>query len=71
VPEPENIVNAYRIAISGGEPERVEIGSDVPFVGKGFGPFRFHRDGRRVAFVAGAVSAELWMMENFLPQEGG
>ncbi len=29
---------------------------------------RLHPDGQRIAFVGGAYSAEVWAMENFLPE---
>jgi Tol biopolymer transport system component len=57
----------YRIDVVGGEPERVDMGTDELIGGQGFGSLRFHPDGRRIVFVAGEVSGELWLMENFLP----
>ena len=29
---------------------------------------RFHPDGKQIAFTAGSYSAEVWVMENFLPK---
>lgn len=67
----ENIHTVYRIGLAGGEPERVEMGTEELIGGQIQGNPRFHRDGRRVVFVAGEVQKELWMMEEFLPVSGG
>jgi hypothetical protein len=29
---------------------------------------RVHPDGRRIAFTAGGVKLEIWVLENFLPK---
>jgi Tol biopolymer transport system component len=59
--------DVYRIDIAGGEPERMDMGTDEVIGGQGVGNPRFHPDGRRIVFVAGEISNELWLMENFLP----
>ena len=51
----------WRIPASGG-PAR-----DTGLAGVKLGGLRFHPDGRQIAFVAGAPSLEVWVMENFLP----
>jgi len=49
------------IPAEGGEPHRLNLSM------KGLRGLRFHPDGRQVAFEAGDRSAEVWVMENFLP----
>ena len=49
------------IPAEGGEPHRLNLSM------KGLRGLRFHPDGQQVAFEAGDSSAEVWMMENFLP----
>jgi Tol biopolymer transport system component len=72
-PEVHNIHNVYRVGLAGGEPQRVEMGTEELIGGLPAlaGNPRFHPDGRRVVFVAGEVQFELWMMEDFLPEYGG
>ncbi len=51
----------WRIPASGG-PAR-----DTGLAGVKLGQLRIHPDGRQIAFVAGAPSLEVWLVENFLP----
>lgn len=55
----------WRVSPNGDQPEKL-LGLDT----KGAWHFKFHPDGRRIAFVAGGLSgqggSETWMMENFL-----
>jgi Tol biopolymer transport system component len=53
----------WRVSPEGGQPEKL-LGLDL----KVGGGFRFHPDGRRIAFVAGQGGSEIWVMENFLPE---
>jgi Tol biopolymer transport system component len=52
----------WRIAIEGGEPQRIGQISARQLTG-----FRLHPDGRRVALSDIKVDLEVWVMENFLP----
>jgi Tol biopolymer transport system component len=54
-------VEVLRVAVEGGEPE--PIGLEMEMLSQ----LRIHPDGRRLAFVAGEPSGELWVMEDFLP----
>jgi len=54
----------WRIAKQGGQPRKLELGMNV------LNDIRFHPDGRRVAFDSGEPRAEIWVMENFLPEAG-
>ena len=54
----------WRIRLEGGEPRKLELGMNV------LNDIRFHPDGRRVAFDSGEPRAEIWVMENFLPEAG-
>jgi len=51
----------WRVAVDGGEPEAVGLEMDV------MQDLRLHPDGLRLAFAAGVISVEVWVMENFLP----
>ena len=35
---------------------------------EGMGSLGFHPYGQRIAFTAGKASAEVWVLENFLPE---
>ena len=48
---------------SGGQARKLDLGLDK------LRQLRIHPDGHRIAFQAGEFSAELWVMENFLPVE--
>ena len=57
----EQINELWRVSVEGGEPERSGLAMEqLSFL-------RFHPDGRRIAFRSGRFSAEVWVMENFLP----
>lgn len=51
----------WQVPASGGEPVRVALAMDW------MRDLRLHPDGHRLAFTAGLESAEVWVMENFLP----
>ena len=53
----------WRIPAEGGEPQKLGLAMDR------LGDLRVHPDGRLIAFTAGKASAEIWVMENFLPEE--
>jgi beta-lactamase regulating signal transducer with metallopeptidase domain/Tol biopolymer transport system component len=64
-PEEKGKSQLWRIPVQGGEPEKLNIDME------GFGPLTVHPDGTRLAFTSYGPSpkeAELWMMENFLPE---
>ena len=58
----EQTIEAWRISAEGGEPEKLEL------VTEQLRSLRFHPDGRRIVFTAGHYKAEVWVMENFLPE---
>jgi Tol biopolymer transport system component len=59
----EQTTELWRISAEGGEPQKLGLAM------KGLRNLRFHPDGRRIAFSAGTpFSAEVWVMENFLPK---
>ena len=51
----------WRVDAAGGEPEVVGLELEA------IHHLRLHPDGRRLAFTAGRVSQELWVMTDFLP----
>jgi Tol biopolymer transport system component len=52
----------WRVPVEGGKPQRADLAMD------GLRDVRIHPDGRRITFSAGRPeSAEVWVMENFLP----
>lgn len=53
----------WSVPIDGGEPTRFELAME------GMVDLRLHPNGKRVVFSAGTSSAEIWVMENFLPKE--
>ena len=53
----------WRVPAAGGEPEKLELTVEGRYPG-----LRFHPDGRQVAFTAGELEVEVWVMENFLPE---
>jgi Tol biopolymer transport system component len=57
-------VDIYRIPAAGGE--HLAIGVKVPTGNRS--QFSIHRDGRRIAYVAGQNKLEVWALEKFLPQ---
>ncbi len=56
----------WRIGAEGGEPQKLDLTMPLEHI-------RFHPDGRRIAFTgkAGTDKIEVWVMENFLPQDVG
>ena len=60
--ERQSVSGLWRISAEGGEPQRLELAVDnlraTPTV---------HPDGQRIAFTAGQHKAEVWVMENVLP----
>ena len=59
----EQTCELWRIPAEGGEPQKLGLAMD------GLSELRVHPDGRRIVFTAGKQSAEVWVMENFLPEE--
>ncbi len=55
-------VELWRVPVEGGEPQRLGIAMD------NVRDVRVHPDGRRISFTAGKIGAEVWVMENFLPE---
>ena len=58
----EQTVELWRISAEGGEPEKLELAME------NLRGLRFHPDGQRIVFTAGQRKAEVWVMENFLPE---
>jgi len=55
-----------RVSAGGGEPQKLEL--EMAFLNH----VRFHPDGRRITFASRAEGKiEVWVMENFLPQDLG
>jgi len=54
----------WRIPVSGGSPERVGLAKEGRFH-----DLRISPDGRRLAFTAEEPSKEVWVLENFLPEQ--
>lgn len=55
----------WRVSAEGGKPEKLSVGVKD---GAGVRGFRFHPDGRHIAFTSGtSAKTELWTLENFLP----
>ena len=52
----------WRVPVAGGKPEKIGL----PVWGRG--GLRTHPDGKRLAFTFLGGKAELWVMENFLPE---
>lgn len=67
--DPEDSSNPIRHVV------RVNIGTgevqDMGLSGEGITYLRLSPDGRRLAYVAGIESSEVWVMEDFLPEGGG
>jgi len=59
----EQKIELWRIPAEGGKSQRIDLAMVH------LGSVRFHPDGRRIAFSAGPLSHEVWVMENFLPEE--
>jgi len=56
-------VELWRISVEGGEPQKLGLSMDW------MRHVRIHPDGKHVTFSAGTYTAEVWVMENFLPKE--
>ncbi len=52
----------WRVSAEGGKPEKLDIKMIK------MGGIRVHPDGERIAFSSGESGAEVWEMQNFLPQ---
>lgn len=52
----------WRVPVAGGTAEKLDL-SEI------WGRTRFHPDGRRLAFETRQTGAEVWVMENFLPDQ--
>jgi Tol biopolymer transport system component len=55
----------WRISAQGGKPRKVWAWKE-PFTG-----LCVHPDGQRIAFHTSKTTNEMWVMENFLPQDVG
>ena len=55
-------VEFWRVPTAGGEPQKLGLVMDRLW------GLRLHPDGRRLAFTAGETKAEVWVLENFLPE---
>ncbi|MCK4264380.1 MAG: PD40 domain-containing protein, partial [Candidatus Aminicenantes bacterium] len=55
----------WRVNLERGEPQRIDLSM------RRLRQLRFHPDGKRIAFSAGYIEVELWVMENLLLLEKG
>ncbi len=55
--------DVWYVDLAGGQPLPIGLTAQSPL------PLDVHPDGRRIAYTSGTRSAELWVMENFLPTE--
>ncbi len=55
-------VELWRISVDGGKPQKLGLSMAR------MRHIRVHPDGKRIAFFAGQYKAEVWVMENFLPE---
>jgi Tol biopolymer transport system component len=53
----------WQMPLQGGEPRKLEL------VAENMHDLSVHPDGRHIAFTAGKPKSEIWVMENFLPNE--
>ncbi len=53
----------WRLPIKGGPAEEMDLST------KGLDHVSFHPDGRQIAFTSGSVEVDVWVMENFLPDQ--
>jgi Tol biopolymer transport system component/beta-lactamase regulating signal transducer with metallopeptidase domain len=58
---PKEITELWRVPAPGGEPQRLKVAME------NMRHVRVHPNGRQIAFTAGRPTAEVWVMENFLP----
>jgi Tol biopolymer transport system component len=56
-------IDLCRVSVDGGTPQKLGISMDR------ISHVRIHPDGKQIAFFAGQVKAEIWVMENFLPKK--
>ncbi len=62
----EQNIELWRISVDGGAPSRLGA-----LAMEGLDQVRVHPDGRRIAFTAGPDKYEVWVMENYLPEDEG
>jgi len=60
-PNPSLTPELWQISVDDGEPQKVGLTTQPR------GTLAIHPDGRQIAFTAGEVKEEVWVMENFLP----
>jgi len=60
----KNIADVWQIPVKGGQPQSLGL-STTEMV---WGSISIHPDGKRIAFSSGRHEAEIWVMENFLPE---
>ena len=66
-PDPDQMWDFYRVSVEGGEAQKIDLSMN------GFRHLSVHPDGQHVAFSSWGFNpryAEVWVMENFLPQAG-
>ncbi len=56
-------IDLCRVSVDGGTPQKLGISMDR------ISHIRLHPDGKQIAFFAGLIQAEIWVMENFLPKK--
>jgi Tol biopolymer transport system component len=56
----------WRVPSQGGEPQQLDLTVDGMLVS-----LRIHPDGQRMAYRTLRSNSEIWVMENYLPKEGG
>ena len=61
---PRQTNELWRIPAEGGETQKLGVMEGLRFIRH----VRVHPDGRRIAFTAGGVKLEIWVLENFLPK---
>jgi beta-lactamase regulating signal transducer with metallopeptidase domain/Tol biopolymer transport system component len=62
----KGINELWQVSIDGGEPRKI-METDLGMLGRR--GFRVRPDGQQIAFPAGVGGDEVWMMENFLPDD--
>ncbi len=55
----------WRVNLEGGDPQRIDLSM------RRLRQLRFHPDGKQIAYSAGYIEAEVWVMENLLLLEKG
>ena len=56
--DPRTTQHLWRVPLAGGKPTEIELGHSD------FGDVRLSPDGRGLAFIAGKVAAELWVLDD-------